>query len=364
MPVLRRVENPPNPYDRFSVELLGEPPAARVEVYEERARSIISENDSPDIPFRFSVNPYRGCQHACSYCYARPTHEYLGYGAGTDFETRIFVKVNAPQLLRRAITRRRWTGEHIAFSGATDSYQPYEAVYELTRGCLAVCREFGQPLSIVTKSYLITRDVDLLSELARRDRVRVFLSIPFADARMARVVERGAPTPARRFEAIRILSDAGVPCGVMVAPIIPGLSDRHIAAVLEQAADAGAQWAGYTPLRLPGSVRTVFLTRLNEELPDAAKRVEALTRDMHGGVLNDSRFGCRFEGQGPYWDAITQLFEKTADRLGLTGKPEWAACEQGLTPPSPSKSAHLGAKAQPRPTAAVQLPLWSEEPPA
>ncbi len=357
--MLRRVENPPNPYDRYSVEHLGEPPAARVEIYEERARSIISENDSPDIPFRFSINPYRGCQHACSYCYARPTHEYLGYGAGTDFETRIFVKVNAAELLRRAITRRNWSGEHISFSGVTDCYQPHEAVYEVTRRCLEVCVAFGQPLSIVTKSYLVARDADLLAQLAASNRVRVFLSIPFADDRIARVVERGAPTPTRRLEALRRLSDAGVPCGVMVAPIIPGLSDRHIASVLERAAACGAQWAGYTPLRVPGPVSEIFLGRLRAELPDAAKRVEALVRDMHGGRLNDARFGCRFEGHGPYWDAVTQLFEKTASRLGLTDKPEWAACEQGLTPPSPSKFERGAARERAR-VASAQLPLWPD----
>lgn len=353
--MLRRVDNPSSPYDRYSVELLGEPPAARVEIYEEHARSIISENDSPDIPFRFSINPYRGCQHACAYCYARPTHEYLGYGAGTDFETRLVVKVNAPQLLAKAITRRGWTGEHIAFSGVTDCYQPHEAVYELTRRCLQVCAQHHQPASIVTKSYLVTRDVDVLSELAQRDLVRVFVSIPFADDRVARAIESGAPTPTRRFDAIRQLNDAGVPTGVMVAPIIPGLSDREVATVLERAAEAGARWAGYTPLRLPTPVGEIFLSRLQAALPDSAKRVESHIRAMHGGQLNDPRFGCRFEGQGTYWEAVEQLFEKTATRVGLRGRPDWGVCEQGITPASPSKTRTADTVAR-----AVQLPLWSD----
>ncbi|MBK9129199.1 MAG: PA0069 family radical SAM protein [Phycisphaerales bacterium] len=356
--MLRRVDNPPNPYDRYSVDLLGEPPAARVEIYEERAHSIISENDSPDVPFRYSVNPYRGCQHACAYCYARPTHEYLGYGAGTDFETRLVVKINAAELLRWAITRRSWTGEHLAFSGVTDCYQPHEAVYGVTRACIQACAEHRQPISIVTKSYLITRDIDVLTLLVRDDRVRVFISIPFADDAMARAIESGAPSPTRRFDALRQLAAAGIPTGVMVAPIIPGLSDRQVAAVLEQAAACGAQWAGYMPLRLPGPVADVFLTRLRAVMPHAAGRVEALVRDTHGGRLNDPRFGCRFEGGGAYWEAIAQLFEKTATRLGLTGKPDWDACEQGITPRSPSKDA---VAAPPRAELSVrQLPLWTD----
>lgn len=368
---IRRVENPPNPYDRYTVDTLGEPPPSRVEVYEEEARSILSQNDSPDLAFRWSVNPYRGCQHACAYCYARPTHEYLGLGAGTDFDTRIFVKVNAPALLRAALARPRWSRECIAFSGVTDCYQPQEATYELTRRCLEVCLAAGNPVTIVTKSFLITRDVDVLVELARRNLVNVCISIGFADERAARAIEPGAPRPARRFEAIRRLSDAGVPVGVLVAPLIPGLSDREVADVLRRAAECGACSAGYTALRLPGSVREVFLSRIEAALgPSAVARVKSRIRDIRGGKLNESRFGCRMRGEGPYWDAIRSLFQATAIRLGLNRErllPEQAlpvaagptavvafdgGCEgvdRGVLPRSAGSSRGL------------QLPLWEGE---
>ncbi len=314
---MRRLENPPNPYASSHTEWLGPPPKVRVEVYVDESKSILSKNDSPDLPFRWSVNPYRGCQHACSYCYARPTHEYLGMGAGSDFETRIIVKPNAAELLAAAFAKRTWKREAVMFSGVTDCYQPLEAVWHLTRQCLEVCRDFRNPLSIVTKSYLIVRDAALLADLHRRASVRVYVSIPFARDEIARKIEPFTPTPARRFEALRILHEAGVPVGVMVSPIIPGLNDRDIPEILERAADCGVSSACYTALRLPGSVRDVFLTRLRRELPDAAKRIESRIRDMRGGRLSESRFGCRMSGSGPYWDGISQLFETSARRLKL-----------------------------------------------
>ncbi len=313
----RPVANPPNPFLSAQREYLEEPPPVELEVYEETSRSILSENDSPDISFRWSVNPYRGCQHACAYCYARPTHEYLGLGAGTDFDSKITAKVNAPELLVAALKRKGWQGETIVFSGVTDCYQPLEAVYQLTRRCLEVCRDFSNPVGIVTKSFLVVRDAELIAEIARRASARVFVSIPFADEVAARAIESGAPTPARRFEALARLRDAGVPTGLMLAPIIPGLNDRDIPEILERAAQAGATSAAYTALRLPGNVSEVFLSRVRAARPDQAGRVEALVRQLRDGRLNDPRFGHRMHGHGVHWDGIRRLFEVAARRVGL-----------------------------------------------
>jgi DNA repair photolyase len=324
--MLRLVDNPPNPYVRAHCEYLGPPPEVRTQVYEERVRSILNENDSPDLGFRWSLNPYRGCQHACAYCFARPTHEYLGFGAGTDFDSRIVVKINAVERLRAELARPYWRSEaarprgereRIVFSGVTDCYQPLEIVYGLTRACLEVLREHGLPVDIVTKAYLIVRDVELLAELHHAAGVHVWISIPFADDRVARAIERGAPPPARRFEAIRRLADAGVPVGVLVAPLIPGLNDREAPAVLRRAAQAGARSYGHVPLRFSGSVRPVFLQRLREAFPDRVQRVEARIREMRGGRLNDARFHDRFRGRGAYWDSVTKLLASTAARCGL-----------------------------------------------
>lgn len=314
---MRRVENPPNPYLSEHRERLGPPPGAALEVYEEHARSILAENESPDIGFRYSVNPYRGCQHACAYCYARRTHEYLGLGAGTDFETRISAKVNAPELLDAALRRPSWQREEIAFSGVTDCYQPLEAVYQLTRRCLEVCRAHGNPVGVVTKSRLVARDADVLAAIHAAAGAHVYFSIPFACPETARAIEPHAPPPAKRFEAMRQLAAAGVPVGVLVAPVIPGLSDREIPAVLAQAAACGAQSAGFQPLRLPGSVAPVFMRRLREAVPDTAARVEAHVRAMRDGNLNDPRFGWRMRGSGAYWESIARLFEISAARYGL-----------------------------------------------
>ncbi len=314
---LRRVDNPPNPYLSRHAEWLEPPPGVRIEVYEETARSILSHNDSPDVPFSWSVNPYRGCGHGCSYCYARTYHEYLGYGAGTDFETKLVVKCNAPDLLRVALRRKRWKGETINFSGITDAYQPIEASYRLTRRCLEVCLAFRNPAVVVTKSFLVVRDAELLAELSRRAASAVYVSIPFADHETARLFEPYAPSPSRRFEAIRRLRAAGVPVGVIVSPVIPGLNDSHIPRILEQAADAGAQSASFTALRLPGSVEEVFCKRLREAMPLRAKRVINRLRDIRGGCVDTSRFGERMRGSGPYWETIRNLFHISKRRYGL-----------------------------------------------
>lgn len=356
---MKRLDNPPNPYIPLHHEWLEEPPEVMPEVYEERARSILSENTSPDIGFRWSVNPYRGCQHACAYCYARETHEYLGWGAGTDFETKITVKVNAPELLRKAFSSRRWTREPVNFSGATDCYQPLEAVYRLTRRCLEICREYTNPVTIVTKSYLIARDADLLAELARGAGARVEMSIAFADAKTGKLLEPQAPPPEKRFEAMRILAEAGVPVGLLFAPIIPGLNDREIPRVLEQAAACGARHASYTPMRLPGRVEAVFVKRLREAMPLRADRILARQRDVHGGRLNDPRYRTRLEGQGRYWDSIEQLFAAAARRAGLDASGDDAEPACGDTAHGPDEQLQFDFGGDPPRNAAAVSPRAS-----
>jgi len=317
MPEPKRVWNPPNPYLTEHRELLGEPPVADLELYEDESQSILSRNDSPDLGFRWSVNPYRGCFHACAYCYARPTHEYFGFGAGTDFERKLFVKRRAPQLLEQAFRQSSWQGELVVFSGVTDCYQPLEAAWRLTRGCLAVCLAFRNPVAVVTKSLLVRRDVELLAALAREAQASVALSIPFLNEDIARLVEPGAPTIRRRFETMEILAQAGVPVGIGVAPVIPGLNDADIPGLLKAAKRCGAQFAFRTLLRLPGSVKEVFFHRLREQMPLRAARIEHRIREVRGGRLSDSRFGHRHHGDGEYWKSLDQVWELWTRRLGF-----------------------------------------------
>lgn len=293
------------------------PPPARQTVHEEYARSILTRNQSPDVPYTWSVNPYRGCAHACAYCYARRTHEYLDLGAGTDFDCCLVAKVNAADVLARELWRPGWRREQIAFSGVTDCYQPIERQYGLTRACLAACVARPNPVGIVTKSSLITRDLDLLTELSRRTRVDVCLSIAFADEATAGCFELGAPSIAQRWATVRQLRAAGLSVGVLMAPIIPGLNDRDIPAVLREAARSGASAVDYSPVRLPGTVAEVFLARLRRLRPAAAQRVEARIRDLRGGRLNDARLGCRMSADGAYWESVRQLFDVWATRLRL-----------------------------------------------
>ncbi len=319
---LLHVANPPNPWDSSHVEYLEEAPKAKLVVYVDSTRSIVSRNDSPDIAFAHSVNPYRGCYHGCAYCYARPSHEYLSFGAGTDFERRIVIKPEAPRLLEQAFKRRSWQGELVMFSGNTDCYQPLEASYRLTRRCLEVCARFRNPVGVITKSPLIERDVDLLLKLQREAYVSVTLSVPFADAWQARILEPAVPSPQRRFEAIRRLSAAGLEVGVNVAPVIPGLTDAQIVEVLERAREAGAVYAGTTLMRLPGPVAEVFEARLREGfLPERADRVLARIREVRGGKTNDPRYNSRMRGEGPYAEAIRALFNATRRRLGYRERP-------------------------------------------
>ena len=314
---MRPVANPPNPWASTSVEYLDDIPPATLQVFEEQARSIVSENDSPDIGFRWSINPYRGCFHGCAYCYARPSHQWLGFGAGTDFERKLVVKTNASELLRAHFARRSWSGELVVFSGVTDCYQPLEASYELTRRCLEVCLAYRNPVGVITKGALVRRDRELLGRLARTATATVTLSIPFADEELARRIEPFAGSPARRLDAMRALAEAGVAVGVAVAPVIPGLNDDQIPAVLERAHAAGARHAFLQLLRLPQEVLPVFEERLQAACPERFRKVVHAIQEMRGGRMNDPRFGARMRGQGPRWQLVTDLFELHCRRLGL-----------------------------------------------
>src|SRR5205823_3337104 len=308
---------PPNPWLIHSVEWIGEPPAAKIEVFEEtETRSIISHNDSPDVAFDYSINCYRGCAHGCTYCFSRPTHEYLGYGAGTDFERKIVVKTRAPELLRAEFMRRSWKGDPLVFSFTSDPYVPLEAHYKLTRRCLEVCQEFRNPVSIVTKSALIRRDIDLLADLTREAGVSVFFTIPFADYETARAVEPFAPSPDARFNAMKELSEAGIEVGIGISPVIPGLS-VDIPQLLKRARECGARQAFMGMLRLPGSVAEYFEQRLREKLPTKADRVLNRIREARDGKLNASEFGERMRGKGEYWQAQERLFRVFCKRLGF-----------------------------------------------
>ena len=327
---MRYLANPPNPWLCHSVEWIGEPPAVKIEVYEEtETRSIISHNDSPDVAFDHSINCYRGCIHGCTYCFSRPTHEYLDFGAGTDFERKIVVKVNAPTLLRKELMKPSWKGEQIVFSFTSDPYIPLEANYKLTRQCLEVCAEFRNPVGIVTKSALIRRDVDVLQKLARETTVGVYFSIPFADYDIARAVEPFAPSPNARFEAMKILADAGIQVGIGIAPTIPGLS-TDIPGLLQRAKDCGATKAFINMLRLPGSVAPYFEKRLREKLPLKADRVLNRIRDARGGKLNSSTFHERMHGKGHYWNAQEKLFEVYCKKLGFNERRVGAENEQKM----------------------------------
>jgi DNA repair photolyase len=317
----RPIQNPPNPWQKAHVEWIGEAPPARLEIFEERAKSALSKNDSPDLPFRFSVNPYRGCIHACAYCYARPSHQYLGWGAGTDFDRKIVVKTNIAEVLERELSRPSWRREIVTLSGNTDCYQGLEASYQLTRSCIEALDRHETRFTIITKSALVSRDAEIIARAASRAGAEVFVSIPFADDAMARLVEPFASKPSRRMEAIERLSAAGVPVGVAVAPIIPGLTDEDIPEILERARNAGAKRAFMTLVRLSNEVLPVFAARILEAFPDRAGKIERAIRDARGGAMNRSSFGERMRGTGARWEATEQLFRIHAQRLGLSVSP-------------------------------------------
>ncbi len=317
---MQYIENPPNPWLTHSIEWLGEPPETKLEVFEEtNTKSIISHNDSPDVSFDYSLNCYRGCIHGCTYCFSRPTHEYLGYGAGTDFDRKIVVKVRAPELLRNELMKPSWKGDEIVFSFTSDPYIPLEAHYKLTRQCLEICAEFRNPVGIITKSALIRRDVDVLLELTRVASLGVFFTIPFTDRESARSVEPYAPLPDARFHAMAYLAEAGIQVGIGIAPVIPGLT-TDIPELLQRAKDAGANQAFINMLRLPGSVAAYFQERLHATLPTKAKRILNRIKDAREGKLNSSQFGERMRGKGQYWEAIERLFRIHCERLGFNKK--------------------------------------------
>jgi DNA repair photolyase len=283
----------------------------------DHSRRLITENDSPDVPFRYSINPYRGCEHGCAYCYARPGHELLGMNAGIDFETRVMVKHDAPDLLRAELAREGWQGEMISISGVTDCYQPAERKFRITRGCLQVMLEARQPLGIVTKNALLLRDLDLLAPLASQNLAHVYVSVTTLDGELARRLEPRTATPQARLRAIAELAAAGVPVGVMLAPIIPGLNDREIPAILDAAKQAGASTAGYLLLRLPGAVRPIFEDWIKRHYPDKAQRVFSLIRSTREGKMNDTTWGSRMRGQGAYAEQIAQTVKVFKQKLGL-----------------------------------------------
>jgi len=314
---MRYVENPPNPWLTHSVEWIGEPPQAKLEVFEEvDTRRIITHNDSPDVYFDYTINCYRGCIHGCTYCFSRPTHEYLGYGAGTDFDRKIVVKVNAPKLLRQELLKPSWKGDEIVFSFTSDPYLPLEANYKLTRQCLEICAEFRNPVGIVTKSAMIRRDIDVLQDLSRNASLGVFFTIPFTDVDVCRAVEPFAPLPEARFHAMEALAAAGITVGIGIAPVIPGLSS-DIPVLLKRAREAGARHAFINMLRLPGSVAPYFEEQLRAKLPTRADRVMNRIREARDGKLNSSEFGERMRGKGKYWEATERLFKIHCKRLGF-----------------------------------------------
>jgi len=280
-------------------------------------RSAFAKNDSPDLGFDVSFNPYRGCEHGCSYCYARPTHEYLGMSAGLDFETRIVVKDEVEERIVRAFTAKNWTPQTVAMSGVTDPYQPVERRLRITRQALEVFREFRNPVGIVTKNHLVTRDIDLLADLAQHRAAAVVLSVTTLDRRLQRELEPRASTPERRLDAIRMLARTGIPVGVNLAPVIPGLTDTEIPSIVAAVAEAGASFANMIVLRLPHGVKNLFEAWLRERFPDRADRVLNRIRELRGGRLNDPRFGSRGRGEGPLAEQLWQLFQVARRRHGL-----------------------------------------------
>ncbi|HET6377389.1 MAG TPA: PA0069 family radical SAM protein [Methylocella sp.] len=308
-------------------ELPEERPALRTQLSPERAKSIITRNDSPDISFDRSVNPYRGCEHGCVYCYARPTHPYLGLSAGLDFETRIFAKVNAAELLERELSQPGYAPKTIAIGTNTDPYQPAERSAKVMRQILEVLARANHPVAIVTKSALILRDLDLLAPMAEKGLVKAAVSLTTLDAGLARKLEPRAASPRRRLETIRQLSLARIPAAVMVAPIIPALNDAEIEAVLARAQAAGACEAGYVLLRLPLEVRDLFAEWLEAHYPEKRNHVLSLIRAARDGKLYDSRYGKRMTGSGPYAWMIGRRFEAAAARLGLRKNPVPLRCD-------------------------------------
>lgn len=318
-------DNPPNRftplyYVRDQEWTDKDDPSPKTQVMRDASRSILARNDSPDVGFDVSVNPYRGCEHGCIYCYARPTHEYLGFSAGLEFETNILVKQDAAELLKRALSSPRWQPQPIALSGVTDPYQPLERRLQLTRQCLDVLRAFRNPVVIISKNYLVTRDLDLLTELSRYQAAMVYLSITTLDTELCRKLEPRASIPQRRLAAIEQVAAAGVPVGVLVAPVIPGLNDHEVPSILRAAHRVGARYAGSIPVRLPHTVGPLLEQWLNEHYPTKKSKVLNRIKAMRGGKLNDPRFGSRMRGEGIFAQQLRDLFRLSCRKVGINSR--------------------------------------------
>jgi DNA repair photolyase len=318
--------NPANRFEKLHIELDpvdpdpegNEPIAPKTQFYRDQTRTIIARNDSPDVGFERSVNPYRGCEHGCIYCFARPGHEYLGFSAGLDFETKIMVKADAPELLEAELSSRKWKPQIVVMSGVTDPYQPVERRLKLTRRCLQVLAKFRNPVAMITKNRLITRDIDILSELASHGAVGINISVTSLDANLQRILEPRTSTPPARLDTIAQLSAAGIPVGVMVAPIIPGLTDHEMPAILQACGNAGAKFAGYTIVRLPWAVAPLFERWLDEHFPDRKEKILGRIRSVRGGErLNDPRWKSRIVGEGIFAEQVASLFEVSCRRAGI-----------------------------------------------
>jgi DNA repair photolyase len=314
--------NPPNRFEALRYEAdpdlpPEERPDPRTEFYEDKTQSILASNDSPDVGFNVGLNAYRGCEHGCAYCFARPFHEYLGWSSGLDFESKILVKLRAPELLRQELSHPGWVPQTIGMSGVTDCYQPAERHFRLTRQCLEIFAEFRNPVAIITKSFLVTRDIDLLTELAQWSCVVVNITMTTLNSELSGKLEPRAARPEHRLRAIRLLAKAGVPVNVLVAPIIPGLTDHEIPTILLAAADAGARRAGKVILRLPYAVKEIFIDWLAAHEPGKKERILSRVRDLRGGKLNVSEWGKRMKGEGIFADQIHDLFAISARRAGL-----------------------------------------------
>lgn len=315
-------DNPPNRFERIEVtidpdEADAERPAPTTQFFRDESRTIISTNDSPDVGFSASINPYRGCEHGCIYCYARPTHEYLGFSAGIDFESKIFVKEDAPTLLRRELSSPKWRPQTLAMSGVTDPYQPAERRFRITRQCLEVLAEFRNPVGIVTKNLLVTRDIDILQEMARFRAAAVFVSITSLRGKLQRKMEPRTADPSFRLLAVEKLARAGIPVGVMVAPVIPGLTDHELPAIIAAAARAGARFAGCVPVRLPYAVSHLFEQWLTQHFPERKTKILNRIKSIRGGRLNDPNFGSRMRGTGEYAALIKKLCAAACQRAGM-----------------------------------------------
>ena len=314
--------------DVTDVDLVDDDPAAEekprraTQYFEDKTKTIVAHNQSPDVGFEVSINPYRGCEHGCIYCFARPTHEYLGFSAGLDFESRIMVKPAAPRLLEDELSSPKWRPQLLMMSGVTDCYQPIERKLKITRGCLEVLAKFRNPVGILTKNRLVTRDIDILSEMAKHKCVVVNLSVTSLDPNLQQILEPRTSAPAARLDAVAQLRTAGIPVGVMVAPVIPGINDHEIPAIVAACAKAGAQFAGHVLLRLPWAVRPLFEHWLDEHFPERKAKVLDRLRASRGGKLYDSRWRKRQTGEGIFADQISNMFEVACRRAGFGERPK------------------------------------------